>query len=514
MPSSGFRFIQEYKNMARDLVEEPDYLLCDFDQQVPQSRFMMQATDMKPQIKLEDIEGQEDPFFKFMTDSIISNDSSSSSNSTDHGPTKIQGSHHYYTSSNYKVNHNSLNNQFVSNNAMITSSPTPTFFTSSSSSSQHMTSASHTPTFAPATKPTLAPRNSTVISEIESNCNSYVPNFDFLTDNENVLTGLCSPETNTQYTDLDSQQGSLCDDYQIMSVQSKQGIVSEEAKRLEEAAIYMMDTIYKDCNNLKVPYDPMMWTSDQVRKWVASVCQMNGVPDVSAYLSNCDGATLCSMTPEIFYFLCGDAGVKLSNELELWKAANTCFPNQSYMTSSNEQSISQTQPLLSGNFQNCNLAKCVSPALSSCSSNHDSNTSSPSTHSDPSDDESASGFRMPHSTTLERFREDNGYSKILNRIPAGRGHKQTIHLWQFLKELLLSKDINYTDCIRWLDRKTGVFKIEDSKKVATLWGARKNRPAMNYDKLSRSVRQYYKKGIIKKTEQSKRLVYQFCPGYL
>lgn len=37
---------------------------------------------------------------------------------------------------------------------------------------------------------------------------------------------------------------------------------------------------------------------------------------------------------------------------------------------------------------------------------------------------------------------------------------------------------------------------------------------MNYDKLSRSVRQYYKKGIIKKTANSKRLVYQFCPAYL
>lgn len=37
---------------------------------------------------------------------------------------------------------------------------------------------------------------------------------------------------------------------------------------------------------------------------------------------------------------------------------------------------------------------------------------------------------------------------------------------------------------------------------------------MNYDKLSRSIRQYYKKGIIKKTEHSKRLVYQFCKPYL
>ena len=32
---------------------------------------------------------------------------------------------------------------------------------------------------------------------------------------------------------------------------------------------------------------------------------------------------------------------------------------------------------------------------------------------------------------------------------------------------------------------------------------------MNYDKLSRSLRQYYKKGIMKKTERSQRLVYQF-----
>ncbi len=60
----------------------------------------------------------------------------------------------------------------------------------------------------------------------------------------------------------------------------------------------------------------------------------------------------------------------------------------------------------------------------------------------------------------------------------------------------------------------GIFKIEDSVRVAKLWGQRKNRPAMNYDKLSRSIRQYYKKGIIKKTASSKRLVYQFCTPYL
>lgn len=97
--------------------------------------------------------------------------------------------------------------------------------------------------------------------------------------------------------------------------------------------------------------------------------------------------------------------------------------------------------------------------------------------------------------------------------PGQRQPKQTIHLWQFLKELLEDPE-SYQPCIKWIDRNRGIFKIEDSSKVAKLWGRRKNRPAMNYDKLSRSVRQYYKKGIIKKTEHSKRLVYQFCPPYL
>lgn len=87
-----------------------------------------------------------------------------------------------------------------------------------------------------------------------------------------------------------------------------------------------------------------------------------------------------------------------------------------------------------------------------------------------------------------------------------------IHLWQFLKELLGAPQV-HGSCVRWLDRPGGVFKIEDSVRVARLWGARKNRPAMNYDKLSRSIRQYYKKGIMKKTERSQRLVYQFCHPY-
>ena len=37
-----------------------------------------------------------------------------------------------------------------------------------------------------------------------------------------------------------------------------------------------------------------------------------------------------------------------------------------------------------------------------------------------------------------------------------------------------------------------------ASQVARRWGIQKNRPAMNYDKLSRSLRYYYEKGIMQK----------------
>ncbi|XP_036960560.1 SAM pointed domain-containing Ets transcription factor-like isoform X3 [Acanthopagrus latus] len=99
--------------------------------------------------------------------------------------------------------------------------------------------------------------------------------------------------------------------------------------------------------------------------------------------------------------------------------------------------------------------------------------------------------------------DDDSWPDVICKYP-----NQPIHLWQFLRELLL-KPHSYSRCIRWVNKEKGIFKIEDSAHVARLWGIRKNRPAMNYDKLSRSIRQYYKKGIIRKPDVSRRLVYQF-----
>lgn len=80
-----------------------------------------------------------------------------------------------------------------------------------------------------------------------------------------------------------------------------------------------------------------------------------------------------------------------------------------------------------------------------------------------------------------------------------------VQLWQFLLELLL--DEGHTSCIKW-DGGRGEFRMVDPEEVARKWGKRKNKPNMNYDKLSRALRYYYEKQILTKV-QGKRYTYKF-----
>uniref|UniRef100_A0A8C6WR08 ETS transcription factor ELK4 n=1 Tax=Neogobius melanostomus TaxID=47308 RepID=A0A8C6WR08_9GOBI len=81
----------------------------------------------------------------------------------------------------------------------------------------------------------------------------------------------------------------------------------------------------------------------------------------------------------------------------------------------------------------------------------------------------------------------------------------SVTLWQFLLQLLL--DSNNERLICWTNEE-GEFKLLQAEEVARLWGARKNKPNMNYDKLSRALRYYYDKNIIKKVNGQK-FVYRF-----
>ncbi|XP_068627656.1 DNA-binding protein D-ETS-4-like isoform X2 [Battus philenor] len=219
------------------------------------------------------------------------------------------------------------------------------------------------------------------------------------------------------------------------------------------------------CTVLGISPDPLQWSTDDVKSWVMFTLQHFNLPMVPSEYFAMDGATLVTLTEEEFNRRAPQAGSTLYAQLEIWKAARHESWRATPWSEHEQPSPKPTQP------------------------------GQPSTD-DMSDDEDSESVSA-------------SAAAVGGKVKSGSTH---IHLWQFLKELLASPQV-HGSAIRWLDRSNGVFKIEDSVRVARLWGKRKNRPAMNYDKLSRSIRQYYKKGIMKKTERSQRLVYQFCHPY-
>lgn len=81
-----------------------------------------------------------------------------------------------------------------------------------------------------------------------------------------------------------------------------------------------------------------------------------------------------------------------------------------------------------------------------------------------------------------------------------------IQLWQFLLELLIN--VECANLIKWTQEEDYEFKILQPSTVAKMWGKKKNKPTMNYEKLSRGLRYYYGKSVIEKVH-GKRYVYQF-----
>ncbi|KYN20487.1 DNA-binding protein D-ETS-4 [Trachymyrmex cornetzi] len=261
-------------------------------------------------------------------------------------------------------------------------------------------------------------------------------------------------------------------------------------EQLEPVLSLAIQQLQKDFDNtcvaLGIHPEPRRWSAADVAAWVQWARRQLQLPSVPMESFNVDGATLASLTEEEFCQRAPQCGSMLHAQLEIWKAAVEESPRNTLAASWTPTGVVQSpNSAVTPTVGNTIVGLKESPCTIDFSDDEDEDCAS--AQSSGNDDNGGAGGKMR-----------NGGSHI--------------HLWQFLKELLQSPGV-HGSCIRWLDRNKGVFKIEDSVRVARLWGKRKNRPAMNYDKLSRSIRQYYKKGIMKKTERSQRLVYQFCHPY-
>ncbi|KAG7170097.1 Friend leukemia integration 1 transcription factor-like [Homarus americanus] len=85
--------------------------------------------------------------------------------------------------------------------------------------------------------------------------------------------------------------------------------------------------------------------------------------------------------------------------------------------------------------------------------------------------------------------------------------KKTGRLWEFIRNLLLDP-ATCPSLVRWENAEEGMFRFVQAEKVAQKWGDRKQNENMNYEKLSRAMRYYYKTQIFEAV-LGRRLVYKF-----
>ncbi|CAL9694552.1 unnamed protein product [Knipowitschia caucasica] len=313
---------------------------------------------------------------------------------------------------------------------------------------------------------------------------------------------------------------------------------------------------------LHLPQDPMMWSEWELNHWL-DWCQAEfGLPCVGAELRGLQGPELCALDRDTFLSLTMDctSGEILWEHLDSMRKENEYVSALSYhantvyyQTSPNKENYcdyerpnkpyqvpycplefselrtldpaglpsQDNQPvkreLLSAPLQNvaeiidmesegaahCDVEDIVVGPLSWSGQVHDSEESV----EEENVFEQMFNVLRPHRSFKEYIgnKTEMGRAVIPAAILAGYTGSGPIQLWQFLLELLTDRTCQ--SCISW----TGdgwEFKLTDPDEVALLWGRRKNKPKMNYEKLSRGLRYYYDKNIIRKTA-GKRYVYRF-----
>eukprot|EP00117_Sycon_ciliatum_P037212 scpid41532/ scgid27877/ ETS-related transcription factor Elf-4; E74-like factor 4; Myeloid Elf-1-like factor len=95
--------------------------------------------------------------------------------------------------------------------------------------------------------------------------------------------------------------------------------------------------------------------------------------------------------------------------------------------------------------------------------------------------------------------------QIVSKQYTGQVPPASLQLWEFLLHHLERGTAQ--DAIAWIDDRSGKFRIVNSEKIAKMWGDYRSVPAMDYEKMTRALRYYYRRRILEKLQR--RLIYQF-----
>ncbi|NXG23719.1 GABPA protein, partial [Grallaria varia] len=291
----------------------------------------------------------------------------------------------------------------------------------------------------------------------------------------NILEIVKPVETVEVVIDPDAHHGEaeahLVEEAQVITLDGTKHIatISDETSEQVTRWAAALEGYRKEQERLGIPYDPVQWSIDQVMHWVVWVMKEFSMTDIDLSTLSIPGRELCSLSQEDF-FQRVPRGEILWSHLELLRKCMADFSVTDFTYS--------PSPLLSVQI----IPASVQPATPTTIKVINSSA------------KAAKVQRAPRISGEDR-------SSPGNRT----GNNGQIQLWQFLLELLTDKDAR--DCISWVGDE-GEFKLNQPELVAQKWGQRKNKPTMNYEKLSRALRYYYDGDMICKV-QGKRFVYKF-----
>ncbi|KAM9341789.1 GA-binding protein alpha chain [Pholidichthys leucotaenia] len=262
--------------------------------------------------------------------------------------------------------------------------------------------------------------------------------------------------------DAAGEEGSLVEEGQLIAVE-RTALTDETSEQVTRWAA-ALEGYRKEQVRLGIPYDPLLWTADQVIHWAVWVMKEFNIDEMEIGSIHIPGRDLCGFSQDEFL-------QKVPNGEILWSHLELL---RKYVLASQDQSGGDATVTIDQPVQIIPAQVSTPSAIKVLKQNR--------------------GPRAPRISGEER-------SSPGNRT----GNNGQIQLWQFLLELLTDKDSR--DCISWVGEE-GEFKLNQPELVAQKWGQRKNKPTMNYEKLSRALRYYYDGDMISKV-QGKRFVYKF-----
>ncbi|XP_001981625.3 DNA-binding protein Ets97D [Drosophila erecta] len=255
---------------------------------------------------------------------------------------------------------------------------------------------------------------------------------------------------------------------------------SVESKDVKPVLNWVLDSKFKrEQIRLKIPEAAIEWTQSHVTHWLEWAVKQFELSGINMSDWQMNGQELCAMTHEEFnQKLPRDPGNIFWTHLQLLKECN-------FVSVVHKQAEEQRKPkqprIMSATAISTTSGGTLSLEQRIMRKSYQAVKSSDSAENTP--------------TSMS----PTNYTTI------GSGNNGQVQLWQFLLEILT--DCEHTNIIEWVGTE-GEFKLTDPDRVARLWGEKKNKPAMNYEKLSRALRYYYDGDMISKVS-GKRFAYKF-----